>query len=44
MGSVAGGIHADKAKTKVVSVRVDDKFSCAEDEENMSIQSHCVEK
>ena len=40
----ADGIHADKAKTEVVSVRVDDKFGCAEDEENMSMQSHGVEK
>ena len=40
----AGGIHADKAEAEVVSVRVDDKFGCAEDEENMSMQSHCVEK
>ena len=37
-------VHTDKAKTEVVSVRVDDKFGCAEDEENMSKQSHCVEK
>ena len=40
----ADGIHADKAESEVVSVRVDDKFGCAEDEENMSMQSHCVEK
>ena len=40
----ADGIHADKAEAEVVSVRVDDKFGCAEDEENMSKQSHCVEK
>ena len=40
----ADGIHADKAEAEVVSVQVDDKFGCAEDEENMSMQSHCVEK
>ena len=39
-----GWIHADKAESEVVSVRVDDKFGCAEDEENMSMQSHGVEK
>ena len=37
-------VHTDKAKTKIIGVRVDDKFGCAEDEENMSMQSHCVEK
>ena len=37
-------VHTDKAETEIISVRVDDKFSCAEDEENMSMQSHGVEK
>ena len=37
-------VHTDKAEAEVVSMRVDDKFGCAEDEENMSMQSHGVEK
>ena len=40
----AGGIHADKAETEIIGMGIDDKFGCAEDEENMSMQSHCVEK